>query len=129
MKKLSFVIVLAFALVLLFGGAAYANFGPHGGFATDTDSCAGCHRAHTSFSSCHVDRPGQQRAQRVADLVGDDGCRVLLCVPRRRRAGCGDQRRVRRLRFRPDVGMTLRRFARVLVELAVRRPAQRRRFR
>jgi len=41
MKKLSFVIVLAFALVLLFGGAAYANFGPHGGFATDTDSCAG----------------------------------------------------------------------------------------
>ncbi len=51
MKKLSFVIVLAFALVLLFGGAAYANFGPHGGFATDTDSCAGCHRAHTSFSS------------------------------------------------------------------------------
>lgn len=51
MKKLSFVIVLTFALVLLFGGAAYANFGPHGGFATDTDSCAGCHRAHTSFST------------------------------------------------------------------------------
>ena len=51
MKKLSFVIALSFALVLLFGGAAYANFGPHGGYATDTDSCAGCHRAHTSFST------------------------------------------------------------------------------
>ena len=51
MKRLALVLALSFALVLLFGGAAYANFGPHGGFATDTDSCAGCHRAHTSFST------------------------------------------------------------------------------
>ncbi len=58
MKKLSFVLALAFALVLLFGGAAHANFGPHGGYATDTDSCAGCHRAHTSFSSITWRDPG-----------------------------------------------------------------------
>lgn len=51
MKKLGLALALSFALVLLFGGVAYANFGPHGGFATDTDSCAGCHRAHTSFST------------------------------------------------------------------------------
>jgi len=30
--------------------SAFANFGPHGGYALDTDACAGCHRAHTSFS-------------------------------------------------------------------------------
>ncbi|TLM80591.1 MAG: hypothetical protein FDZ70_00110 [Actinobacteria bacterium] len=50
MKRLSIVVLLAFALVLLYGGVAYANFGPHGGYSDDTDACAGCHRAHTSFS-------------------------------------------------------------------------------
>jgi len=37
-------------MVMTFAGAAYANFGPHGAYALDTDACAGCHRAHTSFS-------------------------------------------------------------------------------
>ena len=55
------------ALVLLFGGAAYANFGPHGGFATDTDSCAGCHRAHTSFST--LGWTDQQGADRLTALL------------------------------------------------------------
>lgn len=50
MKRLSIVVLLAFALVLLGGGVAFANFGPHGGYQDDTDACAGCHRAHTSFS-------------------------------------------------------------------------------
>lgn len=50
MKKLGLILLLAFALVLLYGGVAYANFGPHGGYSDDTDACAGCHRAHTSFS-------------------------------------------------------------------------------
>ena len=36
---------------LVFVGSAFANFGPHGGYGTDTDGCAACHRAHTSFSS------------------------------------------------------------------------------
>lgn len=38
------------AFLLAFAGGAYANFGPHGGYSLDTDACAGCHRAHTSFS-------------------------------------------------------------------------------
>jgi predicted CXXCH cytochrome family protein len=49
-KKLSIVLALAAVLVFAFAGSAFANFGPHGGYALDTDACAGCHRAHTSFS-------------------------------------------------------------------------------
>jgi hypothetical protein len=37
--------------VLVASGTAFANFGPHGMYTTDTDGCAACHRAHTSFSS------------------------------------------------------------------------------
>lgn len=51
LKRFSLVLCLVLALSLVFVGAAFANFGPHGGYATDTDSCAGCHRAHTSFSA------------------------------------------------------------------------------
>lgn len=51
MKRISTILVLAVGLSLVFAGAAYANFGPHGGYVDDTDSCAGCHRAHTSFST------------------------------------------------------------------------------
>ena len=44
-------LVLAAALVLaLIPGAAFANFGIHGGYVADTDACAGCHRAHTATS-------------------------------------------------------------------------------
>jgi len=41
---------MAALVVLASAGTAFANFGPHGGYALDTDACAGCHRAHTSFS-------------------------------------------------------------------------------
>lgn len=51
MKKYAQIIVLALVIVLATAGVAYANFGPHGGYIGDTDACAGCHRAHTSFSS------------------------------------------------------------------------------
>ena len=51
LKRFSFVLVLSAALVLAFASGAYANFGPHGGYVNDTDACAGCHRAHTSFST------------------------------------------------------------------------------
>jgi len=51
LKRISLVLVLALALSLVFVGSAYANFGPHGGYIDDTDACAGCHRAHTSFST------------------------------------------------------------------------------
>jgi predicted CXXCH cytochrome family protein len=51
LKRISIVLALSLALCLAFVGSAYANFGPHGGYINDTDSCAGCHRAHTSFST------------------------------------------------------------------------------
>ena len=51
LKRFSLVLVLSLAMLLAFAGAAYANFGPHGGYANDTDGCAACHRAHTSFST------------------------------------------------------------------------------
>ena len=50
MKRVSILLVLTFVFVLALSGVAYANFGPHGGYWDDTDACAGCHRAHTSFS-------------------------------------------------------------------------------
>jgi predicted CXXCH cytochrome family protein len=49
-KKVSLILAMAAIVVLATAGSAFANFGPHGGYALDTDACAGCHRAHTSFS-------------------------------------------------------------------------------
>lgn len=48
--RLAAALSAAVLLAALAPGAAFANFGPHGGYTGDTDSCAGCHRAHTSFS-------------------------------------------------------------------------------
>lgn len=70
MKRIAFVLLLAVALVLAFSGVAYANFGPHGGYANDTDACAGCHRAHTSFSAVTwtgIDNVGGRSALLVSD--------------------------------------------------------------
>ena len=50
MKKTTIILALAAVMLLATAGSAFANFGPHGGYALDTDACAGCHRAHTSFS-------------------------------------------------------------------------------
>jgi len=50
LKRTFLVLAFAAALSLVFVGSAFANFGPHGGYIADTDSCAGCHRAHSSFS-------------------------------------------------------------------------------
>jgi predicted CXXCH cytochrome family protein len=50
-KRIAFVLIAACAFLLAATGAAYANFGPHGAYVQDTDACAGCHRAHTSFST------------------------------------------------------------------------------
>ena len=50
MKRTSIILALAAIMLLASAGSAFANFGPHGGYALDTDACAGCHRAHTSFS-------------------------------------------------------------------------------
>ncbi|GAB4281387.1 MAG: c-type cytochrome OmcS [Coriobacteriia bacterium] len=50
-KRLGLIIALALAITVVSGGIAFANFGPHGGYQKDTDACAGCHRAHTSFAT------------------------------------------------------------------------------
>jgi len=50
LRKHTILAVLTVALFFAMSSVAYANFGPHGGYSDDTDSCAACHRAHTSFS-------------------------------------------------------------------------------
>ncbi|MEI8083259.1 MAG: hypothetical protein WCI74_15585 [Actinomycetes bacterium] len=45
-------VIMLLCLSLAAAPLAYANFGPHApGAAPDSDSCAMCHRSHTSFSS------------------------------------------------------------------------------
>ncbi len=57
MKRILTIAVLAIALAFAMTGLALANYGPHGGYLTDTDACAGCHRAHTAMSSLTWSEP------------------------------------------------------------------------
>lgn len=77
MKRVSTVLALAALVVLATAGTAFANFGPHGGYATDTDACAGCHRAHTSFSS--VTWTGENDSQHSALLVSSASTMTEFC--------------------------------------------------
>ena len=78
LKRFSIVLVLVVALSMVFVGGAYANFGPHGGYANDTDACAGCHRAHTSFSTVGwLDAAGNQHASAL--LVGNAQSMTEFC--------------------------------------------------
>ena len=81
MKRFSLVFCLVLALSLVFVGSAFANFGPHGGYATDTDSCAGCHRAHTSFSTVEFEpkRSWVPEATSNALLVGSASTMLEFC--------------------------------------------------
>jgi len=81
LKRFSLVFCLVVALSLVFAGAAFANFGPHGGYATDTDSCAGCHRAHTSFSTVEFEpSSGPSPSGNVnALLVGSASTMLEFC--------------------------------------------------
>jgi len=71
--------MLTVSLVLV--GSAYANFGPHGGFEQDTDGCAGCHRAHTSFSDVKfdLDGDGPNPAKYALLIGGGDGTTTQFC--------------------------------------------------
>lgn len=51
MKKTVLITMVAVMALLTFSSVALANFGPHGSYDINTDACAGCHRAHTSFST------------------------------------------------------------------------------
>jgi hypothetical protein len=78
LKRFSLVLVLTAALVLAFAATAYANFGPHGGYADDTDACAACHRAHTSFSTIgFTDRLGGTHPSAL--LVGSAQTMTEFC--------------------------------------------------
>jgi predicted CXXCH cytochrome family protein len=77
-KRIAFVLLAACVIVLATAGMAFANFGPHGGYADDTDSCAGCHRAHTSFSTLGwTDNLGGERASAL--LVSAAATRTDFC--------------------------------------------------
>jgi predicted CXXCH cytochrome family protein len=77
-KRLSIVLLVAFVLVLAASGTAYANFGPHGGYTSDTDGCAACHRAHTSFSTLGwTDLQGEQRTSAL--LISDASNMTDFC--------------------------------------------------
>jgi predicted CXXCH cytochrome family protein len=77
-KRFSLVALLALVVVLGTASAAFANFGPHGGYATDTDACAGCHRAHTSYSTLGwTDQQGGDRT--TALLVSNASSMTEFC--------------------------------------------------
>jgi predicted CXXCH cytochrome family protein len=48
MKKIMIAVVIGLLLVAALATTALADNGPHGGFTSSTDACAGCHRAHTA---------------------------------------------------------------------------------
>ena len=78
LKRFSIVLVLALALTMIFAASAFANFGPHGGYANDTDACAGCHRAHTSFSTVGwTDQGGNVHSSAL--LVGNATTMTEFC--------------------------------------------------
>jgi hypothetical protein len=78
LKRFSLALVLVAALSLALASNAYANFGPHGGYANDTDACAGCHRAHTSFSTVGWrDAGGNDHASAL--LVGNAQTMTEFC--------------------------------------------------
>lgn len=80
MKRISILLVLTSVFLLAFSGVALANFGPHGGYASDTDSCAGCHRAHTSFSEASWTTYDANQSQRSALLVSNARTISDFCI-------------------------------------------------
>jgi predicted CXXCH cytochrome family protein len=50
LRKIALAVLMAVAMTMLLTGTAFANFAIHGSYVSDTDACAGCHRAHTAFS-------------------------------------------------------------------------------
>ena len=80
MKKLAVLLIAATAAmtVMLVPGVALANMGPHGGYISDTEACAGCHRAHTAPSSITwTDGTG---ASKSALLLSDSSQVYQFCL-------------------------------------------------
>lgn len=72
-KRSLYVAVFAAVLaVLLAPGVAMAFETAHGGFAADTDACAGCHRAHTAASPITwTDGGGRTRSALLISTASD----------------------------------------------------------
>lgn len=51
LKKVLTIAILALGISLVLAGTAGAAGNPHSGFASNTDACAACHRAHTALSA------------------------------------------------------------------------------
>mgnify|MGYP002640395656 CR=1 FL=1 len=51
MKKIVIALVITIVFMTVLASTALADNGPHGGYATITDACGGCHRAHTATAS------------------------------------------------------------------------------
>ena len=82
-------LVLVALAALALPTAAFANFAIHGNYVTDTDACAGCHRAHTSVSTIGwTDNLGTRALLGTARDLGDRDVAVLLRLPRRDEPGC-----------------------------------------
>lgn len=79
MKKTTWILLaVALLAVVLAPSMALANNGPHGGYVSDTDLCAQCHRAHTAPSS--ITWTDNQGAQKNALLLTDSGETYLFCL-------------------------------------------------
>jgi len=73
------ILLLAAAALIAIPATALANNGPHGGYLSDTDACAGCHRAHTAPSTITwVDKQGAQRDSAL--LISADNQAYLFCL-------------------------------------------------
>ena len=77
MKRIAFVLLTACAIVFAGTSSAFATFGPHGGYSSDTDACAECHRAHTAISA--VTWTDNQGAQKNALLISSSTSMTDFC--------------------------------------------------
>jgi predicted CXXCH cytochrome family protein len=79
-KKIAAILIVATAVlaVVVAPGVALANNGPHGGYISNSEACAGCHRAHTAPSSITwTDNSG---ASQSALLLSDSSQVYLFCL-------------------------------------------------
>jgi len=61
MKKILIAAVAASVLLLAFAvSAAFADYGPHGGYSDTTNKCAYCHRAHTAQGEDLLNEPSEK---------------------------------------------------------------------
>lgn len=79
MKKIAWILIAAAMIAVVAApGVALASAGPHGGYITETEACAGCHRAHTAPSS--ITWTNDVGEQRSALLLSDSSQTFEFCL-------------------------------------------------